>query len=285
PAPTYPPPPPPPAGQLQTSVIKLTLAKHSQSDYANYETVSQNQQMLSSFRPAPDPAAEPQPPPPPKPQVTGAAPKAPAPPPGSQPKQTVPMKPVKQPNTSSQTTSLYTRQDTIEKLEEQLSGANKPHIPEPDYDSDEDQDIQRNRDMSTFKANNQTMSADTSGSPAAANASGGRMTQSFAEKLPKSATNSAATTGATGQVLAFGDELRAQTERIKSKSMANQSTNESIERSVGGDSRKGSDANDNKSNDNSLSDSNSGTNVSKVRKNIREFERRSSICGDTIVPP
>ncbi|CAG2120330.1 unnamed protein product, partial [Medioppia subpectinata] len=41
----------------------------------------------------------------------------------------------------------------------------------------------------------------------------------------------------------------------------------------------------NKSNDNSLSDSNSGTNVSKVRKNIREFERRSSICGDTIVPP
>ncbi|CAG2181118.1 unnamed protein product, partial [Oppiella nova] len=32
-------------------------------------------------------------------------------------------------------------------------------------------------------------------------------------------------------------------------------------------------------------DSNNSTNVSKVRKNIREFERRSSICGDTTVPP
>jgi hypothetical protein len=233
---------------------------------------------LSSFRPVLQP--DPSPAEPPVKQVITIIPKAPAPPPGTQPKPTGTLKAVRQPNTSSQTTSVYTRQDTIEQLEEQLSG---PNIPDPDYSSDEDQDVQRNRDLSTFKANKQTMStSDRVPDSVGAASAGHRMTQSFAEKLPKSATNNTNNNNNTSKgQLAFGDELKAQTQKIMSKSMANQSTLESKDKSF---ERKGYE-NDDKSNDNSNSDSNNSTNVSKVRKNIREFERRSSICGDTTVPP
>ncbi|XP_054160234.1 protein shank-like isoform X2 [Oppia nitens] len=278
PPPTYPPPPPPPPpnGQMQTSVIKLTLAKHSQSDYANYETVSQNQQMLSSFRPVvkqddikPSNDDTVQPKPPTKPLKN----KAPAPPPGAQP--IGPMKSVKQPNTSSTTTSVYTRQDTIEQLDEKLS---QPQIPDPDYSTDEEHEVKQNRDMSTFRANNlKVRTNDKVDNQSIATSAGQRATQSFAEKLPKSAINSTTTTNKPQ--LAFGDELKAKTEKIMSKSMAVQSVKEetTLTKSYTLD-RKGSEP---KESDNSNSDSN---NISKVRKNIREFERRSSICGETVIP-
>jgi hypothetical protein len=250
--------------------IKVTLAKHQQSDYANFETVSQNQQMLSSFRPPVVMTNEKQES---NQQSITIVPKAPAPPPGSQPKSGS-MKPVRHPSTSSTTQSLYTRQETIETLEEQLQ---TPHIPEPDYSTSEDEDMNVNRDLSTFRAktNNTNTSANTTSSSVPT-----RMTQSFVENLPKSSSSApkSYSTLERKPQLVSAEELKAQSEKIMSKSLMNQELAKESTKLLEQSDEQVIDEND------STSDGNMS--VSKVRKNIREFERRSSVCGDpTVVTP
>ena len=222
--------------------------------------------MLSSFRPV-----DSQPNPTPntvEKSVKSVKPKAPAPPPGSQ------LKPVKQPNTrqDASRTSVYTRQDTIEGVAQDPN----PHIPEPDYWSEEDQDIERNIDLSTFKVNkteDQTKRSDESQDP---KSESNRMTQSFSENRTKNVANSAAVKQTTGTTvdnkpqLVSKEELRAQTQKIMSKSMSNTNERQS------NNSNKSEKTVENCETTDSISES-----ISKVRKNIREFERRSSACFET----
>lgn len=246
--------------------IKLTLSqtsKQSPSDYANYESVQQNQHMLSSFRPV----GQQQSPNAPNSERSGPPPtkgKAPAPPPDSQ------LKAARQPSTRTDKTSVYTRQDTAE-AEQELSA---PHIPDPDYWSDEDQDVERNTDLSTFRRGEDRQRSESGSelkTPKQLSESSAR-----AGQPARCAPNSAAkpTNDAKPQLVSK-EELRAQTQKIMSKSMNNTVDRQSNNIDKSEKPVPTSDQTD---------DSDGAQNISKVRKNIREFERRSSICSEAGVP-
>lgn len=93
------------------------------------------------------------------------------------------------------------------------------------------------------------------------------MSKSFAEDLKSTLKQ---TTIERKNKLVSAEELKAQSDKIMSKSLSNTIDNnkETVVRNL------------DKSDVNSEQ---SDSSVSKVRKNIREFERRSSVCGESTV--
>ncbi|RWS25465.1 hypothetical protein B4U80_13075 [Leptotrombidium deliense] len=180
PPPTYPPPPPPANDHKQNHlsiVVKVDVgSKPTKSDYANFAQLqneaqkSQSIQPLSSFKPPPAPPSDT--------DSAETTPKAVRTSVDSAKQQSAQQQPagilrkVKHPNTKGTTPSLYSRQDTMESLDDEPI-LQQPFIPDPDYSStDDDADTPTNassRDMSTFKATttNNVSSAMTQSFPGA----------------------------------------------------------------------------------------------------------------------
>ena len=148
-----------------------------------------------------------------------------------------------------------------------------PHIPEPDYWSDEDQDVERNTDLSTFRANEERPKPEITpeSKPAPKQSDTGKPNKVLHNANKGHAPPPPPQPEAKPPQIVSKEELLSQTQKIMSKSV--------ISSAVGRQPTTGE-----KSVANEQSES-EDSNISKVKKNIREFERRSSICSDgTIVP-